>query len=79
MISSNMTQRLFATGVRAKSNVVIVGAKRTPIGTFMGQFRDMNAPHLATVATNGALYSCEVKPSEVEEVYMGCVLQAGMG
>ena len=40
----------------------------------MGQFKDMTAPHLATVAATGALYSCEVKPTEVDEVYMGAVL-----
>jgi acetyl-CoA C-acetyltransferase len=78
MFSSKVSQRLFSTGFR-KSNVVIVGAKRTPIGSFMGQFKDMTAPHLATVAATGALYSCEVKATEVEEVYMGAVLQAGMG
>ena len=39
----------------------------------------MTAPHLGTVAARAALYSCEVNPTEVEEVYMGCVLQAAMG
>ena len=79
MFSSKVSQRLFTTGSRAKSNVVIVGAKRTPIGSFMGQLSGLSAPHLGTVAARAALASCEVKPTEVEEVYMGCVLQAGMG
>lgn len=39
----------------------------------------MTAPHLGTIAARAALASCEVKPTEVEEVYMGAVLQAGMG
>ena len=73
------TQRFFTTGVRAKSNVVIVGAKRTPIGSFMGGLTTLSAPHLGTVAARGALASCNVNPTEVEEVYMGCVLQGGMG
>ena len=76
---STTTQRLFATGVRAKSNVVIVGAKRTPIGSFMGGLSSLSAPHLGTVAARAALASCEVNPTEIEEVYMGCVLQAGVG
>ena len=79
MFATTATQRLFSSGVRAKSNVVIVGAKRTPIGSFMGQLSALSAPHLGTVAARAALASCEVNPTEVEEVYMGCVLQAGMG
>ena len=64
---------------RMFSSTVIVGAKRTPIGSFMGSIRDLGAPHLATVAARGALYSCDVLPTDIEEVYMGAVLQAGMG
>lgn len=55
-------------------NVVIVGAKRTPIGTFMGGLKDLSAPTLGKVAAMGALSSCQVDPKEIEEVYMGCVL-----
>lgn len=47
------------------TNAVIVGAKRTPIGSFMGQFKDMTAPHLGTVAARGALASCNLDPKEV--------------
>jgi len=39
-------------------NVVIVGAKRTPIGTFMGGLKDLSAPTLGKVAAMGALSSC---------------------
>ena len=60
-------------------SVVIVGAKRTPVGSFMGSLSNLASPHLGTVAARGALASCNVEPTEVEEVYMGCVLQAGVG
>ena len=57
----------------AKS-VVIVGAKRTPIGSFMGQLSNLTAPHLGMVAARGALASCHVDAQDIEEVYMGNVL-----
>ena len=58
---------------------MIVGAKRTPIGTFMGSISTIGAPHLGTLAAKAALTDCGVPASEVEEVYMGCVLQAALG
>jgi len=61
------------------NKAVIVGVKRTPIGSFMGSLSNIAAPHLGTISTRAALASCNVDPSEVEEVYMGAVLQAGMG
>jgi acetyl-CoA C-acetyltransferase len=45
----------------------------------MGGLSDLSGSHLGTVAARAALASCNVSPKEVEEVYMGCVLQAGMG
>ena len=60
-------------------SVVIVGAKRTPIGSFMGGLSNLSAPHLGQISTRAALAACNVDPQEVEEVYMGAVLQAGMG
>jgi len=63
----------------SKRNVVIVGAKRTPIGTFMGQLSNFTAPHLGTIATSGALASCHVDPQDVEEVIFGNVISAGVG
>eukprot|EP00352_Strombidinopsis_acuminata_P002792 CAMPEP_0176397792 /NCGR_PEP_ID=MMETSP0126-20121128/45409_1 /TAXON_ID=141414 ORGANISM="Strombidinopsis acuminatum, Strain SPMC142" /NCGR_SAMPLE_ID=MMETSP0126 /ASSEMBLY_ACC=CAM_ASM_000229 /LENGTH=396 /DNA_ID=CAMNT_0017772317 /DNA_START=61 /DNA_END=1251 /DNA_ORIENTATION=- len=60
-------------------NVVIVGAKRTPIGSFMGMLSNLNASHLGTCAAKAALAQCQLDPKEVEEVYMGNVLQAGVG
>ena len=70
---------MFASIASKKFSTVIVGAKRTPIGSFMGSISGLSAPHLGTVAARAALASAEVNPTEVEEVYMGAVLQAGMG
>ena len=63
----------------AKTNVVIVGAKRTPIGSFMGQFKDMPAPHLGTVAAKGAVAQAKIDPKDIQEVFYGAVMTAGMG
>lgn len=59
--------------------VVIVSAKRTPIGKFMGGLSRISAPQLGAIAIKSALESAGVKPDEVDEVYMGNVLQAGVG
>jgi acetyl-CoA C-acetyltransferase len=67
-------QRMFA-----KRNVVIVGAKRTPIGTFMGGLSNFTGPQLGTIATKGALTAAGVAPEDVDEVYLGNVIQAGSG
>lgn len=61
------------------AKVVIVAAKRTPIGKFMGGLSTVAAPTLGAVAIKGALEAAGVDPSQVEEVYMGNVLQAGVG
>ena len=59
--------------------VVVVSAKRTPIGKFMGGLSTVPAPTLGAIAIKGALAAAGVEPSQVEEVYMGNVLQAGVG
>lgn len=59
--------------------VVIVGAARTPIGTFGGTLKNTAARKLGTVAIKAALERAGVDPSRVEEVIMGNVLQAGEG
>lgn len=59
--------------------VVIVSAKRTPLGKFMGGLSTIPAPTLGAVAIKGALAAIDLSPNEVEEVYMGNVLQAGVG
>jgi len=59
--------------------VVIVGAKRTPIGSFQGQFSNSTAIDLGTAAMAGAVENAGVDPAELNEVFMGCVLPAGLG
>jgi acetyl-CoA C-acetyltransferase len=59
--------------------VVIVGAARTPIGSFLGGLAALTAPHLGSVAIKAALERAGVSPTAVDEVWMGNVLQAGVG
>ena len=59
--------------------VVIVGAARTPIGSFLGALASVPAPRLGAVAIRAALERAGVEPSAVDEVVMGNVLQAGVG
>lgn len=59
--------------------VVIVSAARTPIGSFMGALSTVSAPQLGAVAIKGALDKINLDPKLVDEVYMGNVVQAGVG
>ena len=59
--------------------VVIVSAKRTPIGKFLGGLATIPAPQLGAIAIKGALEAAGIQPLEVDEVIMGNVLQAGVG
>lgn len=60
-------------------NVFIISAKRTPLGSFGGSLSSVSATELGSIAIKGALEAGRVNPDWVEEVYMGCVLQAGVG
>ncbi len=59
--------------------VVFVGAARTPIGKLGGSLATMTAAQLGTVAIQAALNRAKVAPSQVDEVYLGCAIQAGQG
>jgi acetyl-CoA C-acetyltransferase len=59
--------------------VVIAGAARTPIGSLQGQFRSETAPQLGAVAISAALARAGLDPDAPDEVFMGCVLPAGVG
>ena len=59
--------------------VVIVGASRTPMGGFMGDFASQNASDLGAVAIRAAIARAGIKPEDVQEVIMGNVLPAGQG
>lgn len=62
-----------------QDSIVIVSAKRTPIGAFQGCFADTGAVHLSATATRAALESAGIKGEDVSETIMGCVLPAGLG
>ncbi|MFT5595961.1 MAG: acetyl-CoA C-acetyltransferase, partial [Flammeovirgaceae bacterium] len=59
--------------------VYIVSAVRTPIGSFNGSLSSVSATQLGATAIKGALSKINLSPSEVDEVLMGSVLQAGLG
>lgn len=60
-------------------SVVILSARRTPIGAFQGVLAPVTAPQLGAAAIRGALESAGITPEQVDEVIMGCVLPAGLG
>ena len=59
--------------------VVIVAAARTPMGSFMGNLSTVAAPQLGATAIKGALDKIKLDPSLIDEVFMGNVVQAGVG
>ena len=61
------------------TDIVIVGAARTPVGTFNGAFSTVPAHVLGAVAIGAALSRADVAPAEVDEVILGQVLTAGQG
>ena len=60
-------------------DVVIVSAKRTPIGAFQGALTPVTATQLGSVAIKAAIEAAGLKGSDIQEVIMGCVLPAGLG
>jgi acetyl-CoA C-acetyltransferase len=61
------------------SEVVIVGAARTPIGAFLGGLAPLAAPKLGAIAIRAALERSGISDDKIDEVYMGNVIQAGVG
>ncbi|MDF2500849.1 MAG: acetyl-CoA acetyltransferase [Anaerosporomusa subterranea] len=60
------------------TEVVIVGAKRTPIGDFLGKLKDVSAVDLGVIAVNAALSQVGVLPDQVQEVACGMIYKAGI-
>ena len=58
---------------------VILSARRTPVGRFLGGFSRVPSPQLGAFAVEAALASAGVDAADVDECIMGCVLQAGLG
>ncbi len=63
----------------SEENVVIVAARRTPIGSFQGTLSTVPAPDLGATAAAAAIADAGLKPEEINEVILGCVLPAGIG
>lgn len=59
--------------------VVIISAVRTPLGSFGGSLKDISATKLGAIAIKGALAKAGLKPEQVQDVLMGCVIQANLG
>ena len=59
--------------------IVIVGLARTPLGAFQGELKGFAAPDLGAAAIRAAVERAKIRPAEVDEVIMGCVLPAGQG
>lgn len=80
MSTVNYVRRAFASQItQSGSSVVIVGAKRTPIGCFMGQMANLSAPMLGSTAARGAIEHAGIQPEDIEENFFGCVINAGLG
>ena len=60
-------------------SAVILGAARTPIGAFLGSLAPLSAPKLGSIAIKCALERAGIDPGQVDEVFMGNVVQAGVG
>jgi acetyl-CoA C-acetyltransferase len=58
---------------------VILSGCRTPIGSFGGALKDLTAPHLGAIVVREALSRAAVEPGQIDDVVLGCVLQAGAG
>ncbi len=59
--------------------IVILSARRTPVGAFQGAFSGVTGPQLGSVALKAALADSGIPEGDVDEVIMGCVLSAGLG
>lgn len=66
-------------GEMEMKKVVIASAARTPIGSYGGTLTGVGAAELGKIAIKEALERAKVKPEQVDEVFFGCVLQAGLG
>lgn len=70
---------LFVFWMNKNIQSVICEAKRSPVGSFMGSLSSLSAPKIAADVIKGLFSSNKISPADVQEVYMGCVLSAGVG
>jgi acetyl-CoA C-acetyltransferase len=64
---------------QSTQDVYILSASRTPIGSINGTLASLTAPQLGIVAVKHAMERAGIEPKRVEEIYMGNVVQAGVG
>lgn len=62
-----------------KNDIVIVAAKRTPMGAMLGQLSSLSAPQLGALAHQAVLNEAQIDPAMIDEIISGCVLSAGIG
>src|SRR5690349_10362600 len=62
-----------------KKEVYIISAVRTPMGSFGGSLKDFTATKLGAIAIKAALEKAGLQPNQVQDVLMGCVIQANLG
>ena len=67
------------TNVTSRDPIVIVSAARTPMAAFQGDFATLTAPQLGAVAIAAAVARAGLKPEQIDEAVIGCVLPAGLG
>jgi len=63
----------------AHDSIVLAGAARTPIGAFQGDLKDLAAPELGAAVIRASMERAGIPFDSIDEVFMGCVLSAGMG
>jgi acetyl-CoA C-acetyltransferase len=63
----------------SEESIVIVAAKRIPTGAFLGAYQTLTSVQLGSAAIKGAIEASKVSVDDVDEVFMGCVLPAGLG
>ena len=61
------------------NEAVIIGAARTPVGKFLGSLKGFSAPELGAIVVRESVKRAGINPEDVDEVIMGCVIQAGLG
>ena len=61
------------------NEAVIISAARTPVGKFLGSLKNFTAPELGAIVVRESVKRAGVKPEDIDEVIMGCVIQAGLG
>ena len=61
------------------TEVFILSGARTPVGKLLGALKDLTAVDLGVVVARAAIERAGIEPNVVDEVIMGCVLQAGLG